>query len=76
MLVMSFLLINSLTFAAVGICTSLPTSYKAVGLHVAVLHHGHLRLHYRLGVVSPLTRRFDTVKIYYYTNLSSLRWRC
>ncbi len=69
MLVMSFLLINVFNIRGVGICTLLPTSYKAVRATRRCLHYGHLRLHYRLGDCQPVNARFDTVKIYYYTNL-------
>lgn len=69
MLVMSFLLINVFNIRGGGYMyfhyLRLTRQY---GLHVAVLHHGHLRLIIGSVIVSPLTRRFDTVKIYYYTN--------
>ncbi|MFP1484489.1 hypothetical protein ACLB1S_29565 [Escherichia coli] len=53
-----------------GICTSLPTSYKAVRA-TRRCYFTMVTFASIIGsvIVSPLTRRFDTVKIYYYTNL-------
>lgn len=55
MLVMSFLLINVFNIRGVLHYLRLTRQY---GLHVAVLHHGHLRLHYRLGDCQPVNAAF------------------
>ncbi len=67
MLVMSFLLINVfIIFAAVGICF-ITYVFKGGTGYVAVLHHGHLRLHYRLGDCRPINAAFRYRQICYYT---------
>lgn len=58
MLVMSFLLINVFNIRGGGYMYFITYVLQGSTGYVAVLHHGHLRLHYRLGDCQPVNAAF------------------